>query len=423
MKKSVIFILIIFSFPLVSSLEFNLDKETYHPQETLLATLKANFVENPKAEDIFLYSGRLKVPVIYDLAKIQNSFYIYLILPLEPRNYTLLIKNAHYLEDGKTKKQDLKLNFSVQENVADFYVIPGFVTATDDFSVKVFANSETEIKAKFLEQNYTITLLSGQKKKLTFSIKSVQESSLEFIHLSSDSTSYKIPVLISPKTQNKTQQQNQLRFNKNKIALEILVEKNWKSEIKIYNPTQEDIEDIEIKEDLDILKISPDKIDKLESGEEQTIDLIFNSDELGKYEGELQAEYENVTIIVPISIDVKETEEELPVLDEAEEAYAYQTCEEKGGHICAGEEICDGELTSSYDGSCCLGECKEEEKNNTRKFIGIAIIFAVLSGVAFFLYRRMKKKPKSSKELLKDKTEKYQSRFKPKEIRGKIEKG
>ncbi len=38
-----------------------------------------------------------------------------------------------------------------------------------------------------------------------------------------------------------------------------------------------------------------------------------------------------------------------------------QSCLEKGGTICSGDQICDGEIVSSSDGSCCLGICSLPE--------------------------------------------------------------
>ena len=105
--------------------------------------------------------------MVYDLAKIQDSYYLYALLPYKERNYTLIIKNAHYYEVGQEKKQDLKFDFSVSGNISSFSVNPGFVITDKDFTIKARSNIKTiTLQAEFVNSTQDFTISSGQEKRL-----------------------------------------------------------------------------------------------------------------------------------------------------------------------------------------------------------------------------------------------------------------
>lgn len=47
--------------------------------------------------------------------------------------------------------------------------------------------------------------------------------------------------------------------------------------------------------------------------------------------------------------------------DEIQECEIVISCSEQGGVLCSGTEICNGTITNSSEGDCCLGECLEME--------------------------------------------------------------
>ncbi len=53
------------------------------------------------------------------------------------------------------------------------------------------------------------------------------------------------------------------------------------------------------------------------------------------------------------------TEKDKP--EEVQDCELILNCSEKGGVLCIGTEICNGTITNSSNGDCCLGECKEIE--------------------------------------------------------------
>jgi len=163
--------LLIFLFlPFVLAIETNL-KEKYKPGETLIIKISGNFIKPLKPSDILFYSGRLYIPLVYDLTKIQNTYYIYALLPEKERDYTLIIKNAHYVEVGQEVQEDLKYNFSVSGNITPFSINPGFIITDKNFDINVESKIKSiNLRTEFLNSTKEIEIGVGQTKKIPFSI-------------------------------------------------------------------------------------------------------------------------------------------------------------------------------------------------------------------------------------------------------------
>ena len=141
MKKLFILLSALILIPGIFAISTNL-KTNYSPRETMIVRIDGNFLNPITPENVFFYSGRQLVALEYDVAKIDDSFYIYAILPSIERNYTLVIKNAHYFELGKERKEELRYNFSVSGNISEFTIKPGFVIASTDFPITVESNTD-----------------------------------------------------------------------------------------------------------------------------------------------------------------------------------------------------------------------------------------------------------------------------------------
>jgi len=196
-----ILVLIVFSlFPLASALTVNM-KQQYQPGETLIAEISGTFLDALTPSQVYFYSENTFIPMIYDVGKIKDKYYIYSILPLRERNYTLIIKNAHYLDKGQEKYQDITRVFSVKGEVIPFSVNPGFIVTNQDFFITVASNSETQtVKSDFLGSSQTQDIQEGISKRVYFSTSQITNFTYSSIKFSSGNIVYDVPVaiLISP---------------------------------------------------------------------------------------------------------------------------------------------------------------------------------------------------------------------------------
>lgn len=94
------------------------------------------------------------------------------------------------------------------------------------------------------------------------------------------------------------------------------------------------------------------------------------------------------------------------------------------GTECADNEECNVEIKPALDsGSCCPGLCIEVKKSNTGVIIGIILLIIIIVFVGFLYWKSKKKqKPKSTDEILKDKSKEFQERMQEqgKEVIGRL---
>src|SRR5690606_16940552 len=110
--------------------------------------------------------------------------------------------------------------FSINNETAPFYVNPGFVVATEDFSLKLqnLLNKKIEVNIatgeitesndsggffssfskdeEIVTEQETVELKSGEIKNVKFAISGLEEDILTEITLSSEGQVYKVPVFV-----------------------------------------------------------------------------------------------------------------------------------------------------------------------------------------------------------------------------------
>lgn len=423
MKNLLSFLILLLILPLilivqVSAIETSI-KQEYKPGETLISEISGNFLENLKPENILFYSGRAYTPLIYDISKIQDNYYLYALLPVKERNYTLIIKNAKYFEQGQEFQEDLSFNFSAKGSISDFTANPGFIITNKDFKVKVTSNVKTiSIEADFLNSTQEISLLAGQTKTLSFSTAGINNFTFTNLTLTAEDTTYKIPVAIFASTNISLNEKN-LRFSKSFLNLTVLKDSSFEFEISILNTGQEDINNINLSTALPIT-LNPNTIDKLEAGEIKNINLTINSGETGFKEGNILAASDNYTDEISIYLATTENMTELEDIVKNTSDISGESCSQLSGKICNLTQDCTVSTRFTIDGLCCTGECKENK--STGNTIYIIIIIAVLAVIGFFVYKKLKVRKKTSGEILKEKEKVYEERFKARETEGSLTK-
>lgn len=185
MKKSLVFILILLIFPIVSSLDFDM-KTNFSQGETFLAKISGDFSKSIAEQDITFYRRHMQTSLIPEIIEINKEIYIYASLYEKiPDNYSIIVG-----EDSR--------NFTITDEIADFSINPGFIITSKDFSVEVknLQNSQITIKHNFHDDEDSLALDLGETKKINFEIEEIEQTTLENLELSTEKLKYEIPVYI-----------------------------------------------------------------------------------------------------------------------------------------------------------------------------------------------------------------------------------
>ena len=414
--------ILLLSINLISAVTIDL-KETYRPGETLLATIQGNFIDALQVEQVYFYQDRIQIPLIYDLGKIQDRYYIYALLPNEEKNLSLIIKNAHYIENTIEYTRDLIKNFTVAGEMIDFSVSPGFIISNQDFEIRIQSKTKAlTVSSDFIGEKQEVYVPEGQTKKIKFSIQNITDFTLTDLKISSDKTTYTIPTAILIEANKSDVIKSKIfRFSPSSRDIAVLVNSDRELKINLVNLGQADLENISfiIPEGLkQIVKIEPEELD-LNQDESAEITLTIDSDKIGFSSNmiEAKADHDNEQISAFFELNMSVTENL---------TYNYtqeiKTCDYLGGEKCEQGKECEGQIIASLEGDCCIGDCKEKQESRW-KYFWITLIILVLIGIGYLLYKRYKKPGKSASDILKQKQKSYEQRFEQREVRGKLTSG
>lgn len=397
--------------PVIASKHINLSKEIYQPQETLLAEISGNFFSLSK-ENIQIYEqgASHQTPVISDLTKQNNKYYFYAALPNKPGNFSLIITNTNYTEMGEIKNQDIIKNFTIQNINSDILSInPGFVLAKENFSIKIKSPFQTLDVNAVLEatgETKTSTIQETNEKIFLFSISGINQKQTN-IKITAGDSEYDIPVFMIIKINETSEESKGLGFEPSKLIGTVLAGNITESNIILKNKENYSLANIILSGDSNI-EITPSSIEILNPNESAIINLkiLIPQDVKNNFSGKITAKSENNTLTLPIYFKITAKQEEVRVQE--------SSCANLG-KICNETETCDGETTASLEGSCCLGNCVIQESSIANPLLGVIIILIVVAGVGYIIWKaKNKQNLKSSEDILKDRSKRFQDRMKNK---------
>ena len=406
MKKLIFLLLLFLIFPIISAVEFDM-KEEFSQGETLMAKVSGNFLLPLQKDNVFFYRGHVRMPVEYDIKKIDEDYYIYaLLIGKEPKNYSIALENIRYMKGGEMSEKNIIRNFTINNQTADFSINPGFASETEfsievqnlqDKKITIQVNTKADVNISGETYQEPITLKSGQKKDIDF-IFETSEPIFKIIELSTENLNYQIPASI-PTTE--IQAEEIFKFEPSTLIFSASTNSETEKTIYLYNTGDEEIIDITLflSDSLKLyVNISHESIDKLDANSNIPIKLTFLSEEEFELEGHIQAKQEEK--IVYSQISVKFLTDYVPT-EEPPQEYTTKTCVELGYAICSRNEKCSNDdIVYAKDNVCCTGICELKETTQTGKIIGIIILIAIII-IGIWFYKKKYKKAKKPVDLLK----------------------
>ncbi|HUW43651.1 MAG TPA: hypothetical protein VMV95_01660 [Bacillota bacterium] len=398
MKKLIIILILFLIFPLVSSVEFDMKTE-FDQGETLLAVISGNFLDQINEDNVFFYREHVRIPVVYDVGKINEDFYIYAMLTGKVQgNYSVRVEDVRYMSGTETIDEDIVKNFTITENTADFSLNPGFVITSGDFFLEVQNLKDQKITIQidtprvFISAN-SLELKSGEIKKINFELDT-ESQAFEEINLDSGNTDYSIPVFVNFLNLTEEEEELEFKFEPNVVEVSMATDSDTKRIIYILNTGSVDVEDISFSVSPLLepyVEISPETINDLDEDGNEKIEIDIISDiEPAILEGTIIATSGNFSTSMTLILDF--IEDYVPEIGEENESSGIlTTCIQLEGLICEDTETCTGGTAPTKDGICCLAQCEEAvKKSSTGKTIGWIIVIAVVLFL-FWSFRKYKK--------------------------------
>ena len=421
MKRALLFFLILFSLQLVSAISIDM-KSTFQPGETAMGVIDGNFLSQITPQNIYFYSDRVSIPLVFDIARINDKYYFYVLLPTNERKYTMIIKDVHYYENSQENLRDIEKNFSVSGNVTDFSVYPGFIITKNNFTLSLESkNQPLSVTIKVQNQSIQVNLPIAKTKKVDLRVSS-DNFTMDSVSVSGQNTNYKIPIAILSSNKSVYYPRNnseniadseKFRFSQSELNISVNEDSEFLYDVYLVNVGDKDLENIKIVLSGDIKSIAtitPSTFD-LKQSESKKIEIKINSADIGAFRGKITAETDSLSTSSDISIKSFDNSIEIPTPIETKEP-----CIVYNGIICKSSEQCSSAVRDSLEGACCLGKC-ESKTSYTTIIIGILILIAVGVGL-FFLYKRQKAtKSMSSRDIVQKHNQEYEKRVLGQEVR------
>ncbi len=445
MKRGVLltsglFILLL-SISFISALEIKTPKESFGKGETFLATLQGNILEDIPKDNVGFYrtnTPNVQVALTYDLTKINNTYYIYAILPFAEQNLTLRIKDVYFKEQNQFQTQTLEKIFIVNNQTAIFSVKPGFIIASTDFPVTLTNNLDSDINIAYSLTNTSnsVFIPSQNNKEITISISDIpftQQTNLKFSssYLTYDFPAYIVKNETIPEDNNDSSNDNprgedSLRFSLQSIDFQLNKGQTYFYTADLTNIGDKKAENITLSVSNNLknnIKVKPTSISSLSVDDRKRIDINISFLKKGDYSGYIQASSLNSSDRILLNFKIGENLTTNFITNRSSDIInnISKSCAELGGIKCVSGEVCQGSL-SLQSTSCCIGTCKlfSQETPKKRNWTYLIIIIIVLAGIGAFFWLRMKKPGSSAKDILRKKENDFDERF---ETHGKLEKG
>jgi hypothetical protein len=394
-KNVLLFIIIILSVQTIIAQSIDIHSE-YSQHETIIVKISGLFVEPISHNDLTFFKGSTPVAIDFDTAKLQDEWWIYMISPDNPGNYSFQINNIKQKIGNDIIESTIQANFTVTEDIAEFNINPGFLTADNIAAITLtnfgFNSIDISTSSESLSENI-FSVNPQASKTINIDIPENIQEGLIFLDISSSSLSYTMPLLIL--RQVAAEKVTSFYFDRTNIFISMPPHYNESLDVFLRNNGTEIIRNISlsVSDGFDKFAItSPRLVEDLYPEEEEKIIIILRSANSGLFNGSITAQSENIHYNLLISLNVSsDINESLITTDSGEQVpiNRIKSCQELEGVICAEDEICRGN-TEIIDGeSCCLAYCEIEEKKQStfKRTLGWILLGIVALVIGWFWFK------------------------------------
>ncbi len=414
MKKGVLFLFAIFLLASVSALSITLP-ENVNQGSTIIVTLQGNILNPIAKSDVGFFEGHVQIPLDYDIEKIEDTYYIYALVPYSEKLYTLKINDVYFKENNAFKTADLEANFSSSNLTADFNVNPGFIiTRENSFQLDLYNNLNSN-----LDITYTLGNTEGSKtiplqetSKLNIDTSKIKGTSLNHLIISSQNTQYDISVYVIRNQTfiqvEKNDSNNSiieflegpnLQFSIDKIDETLKIGEGYEYPLVLENQGDEDSGEITLKvsdELIDFVSLEISSIENLPPNAKQEIKFSIFTKIPINLEGGILAESSKSSDELKIVLFAEENVEPVSSIK------SKSLCKDLNGTICLLSQTCSGKSVPSSDNIfCCTnGVCQnpgnqttgEGNNSNTVSIIIVVVALLIILGLIFWRLKKTRKK-------------------------------
>ena len=377
MILSVSLAVLLASLSFISAIEVTINPE-FKSGETIQLKISGNFLNPLTSEDILFYRSHVKVPFDYNLAQIEEEYYIYATQEKQPGNYSIEIKDAQFWRGSELVEEDIIIPFKIINETAEFSIDKGYIVTNEDFYIQVqnLAEKKLMITAVSNNQEKNLSLMSGDIAKINFDAADFGKSTIEILEISSGALKYQIPVYIFGGESEETEKEASLKLVVDSDELGYLnismpTNSTIKRIIYLYNSGDETITNITLSLSnslKDFINLPVYEIDELEANSSVKIELQINSpDKNSSVQGQLKTKTStDFYKYIPISIRFIK-------------GYEPKSGEYGENTTAPGNLVEPGELTDGTDTGT---------GSSTGKIIGWTILILVLIFLAWFFLKK-----------------------------------
>lgn len=399
MKRIILLFLCCFVlvFPMISAIEINMNSNVLQG-ETVIASIPAgNFLDPLTKDNVYFYRGHVRTSFEYDLTKIGDYYYIYFqTVNKAENNYSINITDVRYKVGTQVSTLPISKSFSIINETADFYIIPGFVSTDEDFSIKLQSiavssiNIDLDTEITYGKSNETfgfvfngeevdnsITLSSGVSKNLYAKIDNISETAIGTITLDSGDTEYIIPFYVLVK------------------IIPVSNESNISNEPNISNESNVSAEGNETTAN----ETTNNETNTSNENNCTFFSVLFGTCNTTAVKNETNETINNSNVDYEV-VEVGNTTVVIKDGEVLNESSTSKTCAQIKGVICSSEETCQNATIYAKDAKCCTSKCVAEKKSTSGKTIGWVIIAFIFIMILWFFFKKLKSVRKKKDTLL-----------------------
>ena len=221
---------------------------------------------------------------------------------------------------------------------------------------------------------------------------------MKTINLTSENTSYSVPVYMEFNNTKKKEGTGKLVFAPLAINISMATNSNTTRMIYLENRENLSVRNISLyfSEVLNShVNLSMTNISEIYENSSQKIDLtIISGENEGSAEGQIIARYMNDTdeLFAYLPVFLYFIRDYVPTYEDNTTVINTKTCAELSGFKCSANETCPGEAVSAFDGSCCPVPCEAKSSSGlSGKIIGWALVALIVIFLAWFFMKKYRK--------------------------------